>query len=347
MKILIAPLNWGLGHATRCASLIRQYLNEGHEVVLAGDGDSLVWLKREFGELRSLTLAPLSLHYGQGKRQVFAMVCALPQLIRWAIMDHAMLRDIAAIEHFDLIISDNRFGFYLSKSTNDAHQSVNNNYSSTKTVYITHQINILLPRPWRWLEPIAAHWHKRIIKKYDELWIPDYEKGPGLAGILSHPSEKKLLGLNYKYIGPLSRFANTGELMTGVEHVNIAEKSGDLSYTVAVLSGLEPQRSLFEKELIARFHESGERLILVEGLVGKPNTKLEKGGITIYPWLTGEALLPILSHASRIIARSGYSTIMDLEALGLLSRAELHPTPGQPEQEYLSALINSRNAHQQ
>lgn len=30
MNILIAPLNWGLGHATRCIPLIRKFQKEGH-----------------------------------------------------------------------------------------------------------------------------------------------------------------------------------------------------------------------------------------------------------------------------------------------------------------------------
>lgn len=319
MKILIAPLNWGLGHATRCAALIRRYMSDGHEVVIAGDGDSLVWLKREFPSLRTMTLAPLRLHYGRGNRQVLAMLSALPQLIRWAVMDHATLQDILAIEHFDLIISDNRFGFYPS-------QSYVRNHPASRCVYITHQVHIRLPRPWRWMESLVARMHARIINRYNELWIPDYEEQPSLAGELSHVMSTNLV-CPVKYIGPLSRFVPSDDLAPA-----------DSPYTLAVLSGLEPQRTLFEQQLLKRFRLSGERLVLVQGLVGKPNTILHKGNVTIHPWMTDVDLQSAMSHASRIIARSGYSTIMDLAVLGLMDRTELYPTPGQPEQEYLTQL---------
>ena len=63
-------------------------------------------------------------------------------------------------------------------------------------------------------------------------------------------------------------------------------------------------------------------------------------------------LAEVLRHAKHIIARSGYSTIMDLAALGLLnskiknriSKIELIPTPGHPEQEYLAARFAEKNA---
>jgi hypothetical protein len=51
----------------------------------------------------------------------------------------------------------------------------------------------------------------------------------------------------------------------------------------------------------------------------------------------------VAENARMIIARSGYSTIMDLEALGLLDKTEFHPTPGQSEQEYLAGWICQSN----
>lgn len=324
MKILIAPLNWGLGHATRCAALVRRYMRDGHEVVIAGDGESLVWMRREFPDLRFFTLAPLRLHYGRGNRQVWAMLCALPQLLRWAVADHAVLKDILAIEHFDYIISDNRFGFFPDRSYNRSHSA------ALRSVYITHQIHICLPKPWRWLEGLVSRLHACVINRYNELWVPDYAIEPSLAGELSHGMSAHLL-CHVKYIGPLSRFVPSDDM-------DIA----DSPYTLAVLSGLEPQRTQFEKELLARFRQTGEQLVLVQGLVNKPNTVLQTGNISIYPWMGDKELQNALSHASHIIARSGYSTIMDLAAMNLLDRAELHPTPGQPEQEYLSRILLER-----
>ena len=69
MKILLAPLNWGLGHATRCIPLVRQFLEQGNEVVLAGDGDSLLLLQRHFPTLRTITFPSLELRYTENNQQ--------------------------------------------------------------------------------------------------------------------------------------------------------------------------------------------------------------------------------------------------------------------------------------
>ena len=131
MKILVAPLNWGLGHASRCVPLVQRLLDEGHEVILGGDGDSLTLLRKHFPKLRYVYLAPLNLRYSAGRRQVWAMLKAFPQLIRWALQDHAMLKAILREETIDQVISDNRFGLYNTQ---------------TECVYMTHQLHIMLPK---------------------------------------------------------------------------------------------------------------------------------------------------------------------------------------------------------
>ena len=112
MKILVAPLNWGLGHASRCVPLVQRLLDEGHEVILGGDGDSLTLLRKHFPKLRYVYLAPLNLRYSAGQRQVWAMLKAFPKFFRWALQDHAMLKAILREEKIDRVISDNRFGLY-------------------------------------------------------------------------------------------------------------------------------------------------------------------------------------------------------------------------------------------
>ena len=338
MKILLAPLNWGLGHASRCIPLVQRFLNEGHEVVLGGDGDSLTLLRKHFPKLRYVYLAPLNLRYSKGSRQVFAMLRALPQLIAWSLKDHALLQAVLREEHFDRIISDNRFGLYTVHRT-------------PYTIYITHQLHIMLPRGWRWLEPLAERLHARIYRHYNEVWIPDFEDPAlSLAGDLSHP--KKAISLQpsvFRYIGPLSRFEITGSR----DHEITVHRT---PYTVhhydvvAVLSGLEPHRTLLEREIIRRYSNDHRpptnppSVLIVQGLMSRPNTRIKRGNITIVPHLSDEELIPALLGAKHIIARSGYSTIMDLHALELLqapitndqSSIELIPTPGQPEQEYLA-----------
>ena len=116
MRVLVAPLNWGLGHASRCVPLIERLQAEGHEVVLGGNGESLTLLRKHFPSLAVLPLAPLELQYSKGQRQVLAMLRALPKIIRSARLDHQMLDEYLHYEQIDEVISDNRFGLYSSKT---------------------------------------------------------------------------------------------------------------------------------------------------------------------------------------------------------------------------------------
>lgn len=317
MKVLIAPLNWGLGHASRCIPLVIRYLRNRDDVVLAGDGSSLLLLRKHFPNLRYYNLAPLDLHYSAGKRQVVTMLLALPKLIRWARKDHRLLDEIVCQEAFDIVISDNRFGCYTRQ---------------TKCVYMTHQLHILLPRPWRWLERVGERWHSRLARRFNETWVPDYEGEENLSGMLSHHTTRWESN-DIRFVGPLSRFA-----LTATEAERGAEKSEEYD-TVVVLSGLEPQRTILEQQLLGEWSGRKEKVLLVRGLMTAPPTTVQRQNVTLVPYLGDEALAEALLGAKTIIARSGYSTIMDLAALGVLDKATLIPTPGQPEQEYLAEKI--------
>ena len=313
MRILVAPLNWGLGHASRCVPLIERLQADGHEVVLGGDGESLSLLRKHFPTLAVLPLAPLELQYGKGQRQVFAMLRALPKIIRSARLDRQMLNEYLHYEQIDQVISDNRFGLYSAK---------------THCIYMTHQLVVALPWPWQWLEPLVARWHRRTIRHYDECWIPDESVGADgrqdLAGRLSHPDK---LPANAKYIGILSRFAGK------------ACKSDKTYKIVAVLSGLEPQRTILEKSIIRRYENTDDTVLIVRGKMQGPPTVVKNRNITIVPWLDDSHLAAYLTGAERIICRSGYSSVMDMYALGVIQKVEWHPTPGQPEQEYLAERL--------
>ena len=314
MKILIAPLNWGLGHATRCVPLVRQYLERGDEVVLGGDGESLLLLQRHFPQLRVIQLPSLELRYAANDQQRGFYLRAIPALLRFTIADHYYLRQQLAIEHFDLIISDNRFGLFTRQ---------------TRCVYITHQLYVRLPRRLRIFQPLARALHACVFKRYHEVWVPDYASMENsLAGELCHGGG---FDSYVKYIGPLSRFASSEG--TPKELRRNSEYS-----VVAILSGLEPQRSIFEQAILERYANTPDKVLIVRGKVAEAQTKISRNNITMVASLSDQALLEAMEQATTIIARSGYSTIMDLAVLGLLHKAELHPTPGQSEQEYLASL---------
>lgn len=315
MKVLIAPLNWGLGHASRCIPLIHQYLDQGNEVVLGGDGDTLVLLRQHFPSLRTIELASLDIRYSHTQSQIRAMWKALPKLARFAILDHHYLADLVTRESFDLIISDNRFGLFTRH---------------VRCVYLTHQLHICLPKSLRWLEPLCTLLHAAFYRRYDEVWVPDNNKN-GLSGKLGHPRYPLR---KVKYIGLLSRFA----------YLNQSETDSDTERyeVVAVLSGPEPQRSMFEQEIVQRYLSHSEKVLIIRGKVQDTKTRIQHANITFLPYTDDTQLVSYLASATTIIARSGYSTIMDLATLGMLEKAELHPTPGQPEQEYLFDYLSSK-----
>ncbi len=333
-SVLIAPLNWGLGHASRCVPIVREQLAAGNRVTLAGDGDSLTLLRKHFPELPVLHLPHLDLRYSAGTSQVGAMLRSLPRLLWWMWQDHRALQEILSYQHFDVVISDNRLGLWRNQES----RAKNQDSKATRHIYITHQLMIKMPRGWRWAEGLV-HWlHGRVIGKYDECWVPDYAEHTGkaltqntehrtLSGDLAH---KYPLPRNARFIGPLSRFGRR----TKDEGQRTKNKE---QRTIAVLSGLEPQRTLLEKELLERYKD--QEMLLVRGKVNESFCKIQRGKVTIVPYLNDADLVQALLQAEKIIARSGYSTIMDLDALGVLDKAELIPTPGQTEQEYLAERL--------
>lgn len=310
MKVLICPLNWGLGHATRCVPIIRKLIAEGHEPVIVSDGFPLVFLTQEFPTLRTIEYPSYPVYYAPGKSQVGAMLFNLPRVIMGIYREHRWLKKLLATEHFDQVISDNRFGMWSKK---------------VHSIYITHQLMVKMPRGLKILEPLVHRIHRRFITRYKECWIPDTQEHR-LSGDLAHRYPPPP---NAKFIGPLSRFDGK----TGFEPNPDYE-------VVAVISGVEPQRALFERSLIQQYQDFPGKSLIV---CGQPREKMQInhiGNITLVSHLSDSAMASALLGAQKIISRSGYSTIMDLVSLGCLHKAELIPTPGQTEQEYLKTIAN-------
>jgi len=311
MKILICPLNWGLGHATRCVPIIRQLIADGHEPVLVSDGYPLQLLRQEFPTLRFIQLPSYRIQYSKGVSQVIAMMRSFPAIIAGIIREHRWLKNFLKTEHFDRVISDNRFGMW------------NKNIHS---IYITHQLMVKMPRGLKILEPLVWLIHRTFINRYDECWIPDRKENGGLSGDLAH---KYPLPKHAKFIGPLSRFQTLGETEPDTDYE-----------VVAVLSGVEPQRSLFEKELIEKYRNARMHTLIVSGQPVEKKKEMHIGNVTLVSHLSSAELASVLLGAKHIITRSGYSSIMDLDALNCLHKAELVATPGQTEQEYLMIVYS-------
>jgi hypothetical protein len=185
---------------------------------------------------------------------------------------------------------------------------------------------VKMPRGMKWLEPLLYRIHRNIIRKFNECWIPDMEGTENLSGDLSH---KYPPPTPTYFVGPLSRF----------EPETTSQKNEN--YRIAALiSGPEPQRTLLEQKLSGQLIDLREPSVMFRGIPGEKNNPVYSGPITIYDHADDETIRNVLQSAGLIIARSGYSTIMDLYAIG--RNAILVPTPGQTEQEYLAGYLSGQ-----
>ena len=305
-RILVAPLDWGLGHATRCIPIIKALAEQGCEVIIAAENNVETLLKAEFPELQFLPLRGYYMRYSRKALWLpFVLLWQFPKLFRTIRYERKWLKRTVEAFQIDAVISDNRFGLY---------------HSSVPCIYITHQLMIETGnRLSRWL---AQKMHYHFINKFTGCWVPDAEGKINLAGKLSHPQKLPLIPV--QYIGPLSRFQKM-EL----------DKKYDL---LICLSGPEPQRTIFENILLNDLKNYAGKALLARGLPGNdkqivaPNDHVE-----IRSYLSSTALNIAIEESVIVISRSGYTSIMDLIKLG--QNAILVPTPGQKEQEYLAEVL--------
>lgn len=308
-KVLVTPLNWGLGHATRCIPIIRLLLERGHQVAIASDGDSLELLKREFSELTTFILPSYNIQYSRNFPAWLDTVRRAPKFRRTIRLERAAIEKIQQEHKFDLIISDNRYG---CRSNN------------VRSVFISHQLNLPSPSGLTLLGGVINFFHKQLIRKFNTIWIPD-ATGSLLSGNLTKTN------LRAEFMGILSRF-------------NKSEGDENVYKFSVVLSGPEPQRTLLEKNLLPQVIALNAPSVFVRGLVTEKMGVSEIENVKIVNHLKAEELEKIIRQSEIIVSRSGYSTIMDLAALG--KKAVFIPTPGQPEQEYLSQrFMNSKTAY--
>jgi uncharacterized protein (TIGR00661 family) len=308
-SILIAPLDWGLGHSTRCIPLLRTLKNAGYNVIVANCGNQKKLLQQEFDNLQFIHLRGYNISYSKNKWLFpFIIMAQIPKILRCISWEKKWLDKIIEKENIHLIISDNRYGLYSKK---------------VPCVFITHQLTI--KAPFNWLEKILQKINYHFINHFSQCWIPDVEGKNNIAGILSHP--KKLPTTATHYIGVLSRFNET------VDNVK--------RYDVCVLlSGPEPQRTALEKILLKQLSSiKNKKILLIRGLP-QATENLQIEGIQIENHLQGNALQKSIVGSNIIIARSGYTTVMEL--LSMQKKSILIPTPGQTEQEYLAKYLHQQ-----
>ncbi len=300
--VLVCPLDWGLGHATRCIPVIRKLLELGCRVSIAGCGPSLQLLRIEFPNLQLFEIASYQISYSARTPFMLHMVYRAPRMLAAVKEEHEQIRKIVAEHGVTHIVSDNRYGCY---------------HASIPSAIITHQLTIQFPFIMKWVGAPAQHANETMIRKFSSCWVPD-TPDQFLSGRLS--SNEKI---KHSFIGPLSRMQYTGD-------------SSLSRRFLALISGPEPQRTIFEERVVRQLQSSGQSYSVVRGL---PSSE-EPTGENIYNHLPSAELQALIGSSEVVICRSGYSTVMDLAILR--KKAIFVPTTGQTEQMYLAEMLQKK-----
>ena len=326
-SICISPIDWGLGHATRCITLIKGFEKLGYQVYIATEGYHEAILREALPNAHFLPLRGYRIRYAKwGFILPLVLLFQLPKIIYSIIHEQNWLKKAQAQYEFDLIVSDNRFGFY---------------HKLVPSVFITHQLNLQMHFAWatNLFQKLQYAWFKR----FTACWIPDMEGSNNLSGILANPKHKPSIPL--WYMGCLSRLIDTA-IDTSADNSSSIHGATHNNQNVflGIVSGPEPQRTLLENLLWKAGNKLNIPFVVIAGTPSKeqPNKLLEENkNAKLYAHLAAPALVSEIKRAEYIICRGGYTTLMEL--IPFEKKLIFIPTPGQTEQIYLGKLWNEKN----
>ncbi|HEX5151820.1 MAG TPA: glycosyltransferase [Parafilimonas sp.] len=310
-RVLIAPLDWGLGHATRCLVIIRALQKFNCDITVAASGKIKSLIQNEFPNLYFLDLQGYNISYSRSKRTLpFKILLQIPKILKIIRFENKWLSQIIETKKFDAVISDNRFGFHTKQ---------------VASVFMTHQLQI--ETNFWGTKTLLRHLNYQYINRFRECWVPDFADSLNISGQLSHP--EILPAIPVKYLGPLSRFMKSN-------------RSALIKFKyVAIISGPEPQRSVFEKKIIEVASKTDDEFLLVRGLPGERESTFLPSNCKAFNHLNTNEMAEAIESGEFVVSRCGYTTVMEI--LSLQKKSILIPTPGQTEQEYLAKHLLKQN----
>ena len=296
-----------MGHTTRIIPIINNYINDGCDVTIAVNEFQKQILENEIKDVKYIHIEGYNIKFSSSQSQLLSIIKQIPKILKCITFEKQFVEHFVGNNNVDLVISDNKYGFRSEK---------------VKSIFITHQTYIKTPLKVKYFERLLNKINTRIINKFNECWVPDFNEDDNVSGDLSH---KNTSIKNIKYIGILSRF----------EKVDKIEKTNNI---LAILSGPEPQRTIFEDILIEKLEKLDSNSIIIRGT--NINKKQNTDRITFINIANTNKLQELINISEKIISRSGYSSIMDY--IKLNRKAILVPTPGQTEQEYLAKYLSNK-----
>ena len=283
-------------------------MRRGHEVTIGSSGNALALLKRECQECNFITFKDYPAPYSDSRFFLPHFVAGIPGLLRAFAVERKRLEQILAENRFDLIISDNRMCVYSAM---------------IPSFFISHQLRYSMPGYLYPLELMTIPFNSFFHSKFQGVIVPDIDPKGGSKNLSG-----KLCRTN---LNVTKRRVYYAGILTSTRKMAVAE---DLDY-LAIVSGPEPQRTKLEEIILKRVQTlPGEKVILL-GSPQKDSHQKVDGHTTVHSYVSTEEKAELMNRARFIITRSGYTTMMEMAELdkrhGLFT-----PTPGQPEQEYLS-----------
>ncbi len=310
-RLIVSPLDWGLGHAARMVPVIK-HLSKNNKVYVVCGKNSECFLKAELPEIEIIVINDLKFNYSSSGVSLLDMLSWIPKMLINSAHEHFFVKKIIKKYKINAVFSDNRYGLL---------------FRGVECYFFTHQIFVLLPKRLKFFEVFVHFCFIKYLSRFEKCLIPDFSYGFGVSGILSE--KKTLCSQKFLRVGILSRF-------NGLVLPNLPKKFDFL----VLLSGCENQRTVLENILFEKFCNSSKKINFVRGCVGLPSLNVLNRNIKVVDMLSGADLLYAFATCEMVVCRSGYSTVCDL--IALKKRAILIATPGQTEQEYLAQRLDGK-----
>lgn len=313
-KALFAISSLWLWHATRSLPIIKMYLKKWYKIDIVSFWNSLDYLKSELkDEVRYYNLKdyPALERWSWIAFYLFLVSDIITTYVRIK-REQRFLKKLNDENKYSFIFSDWKYWFYSK---------------NTKSYILSHQLSFDIPKFFSFSQRFMDYYNKRTFKKFDLLFIPDYEDSKNnLAWKLSHP--KWIKNISHRYIWNLSSLLD----------IKDEEKNEKIDYLFTISWYLLEHKENFINKLLEEAKELKWKKVFILG-----NTKEdkyffdEKNNIEVFSFLSWKERIKKFKNAEVIISRAGYTTIMDL--VELEKKAILFPTPKQTEQEYLAKYL--------
>lgn len=222
--VVVAPLDWGMGHVTRCVPLIRQFLEQKCRVIFAGTAFQSSFIQKDFPGLICENIEGYNVSLDPSKSTYFQMLQQGLKLRKVIRREQAVAREIQKKYQAEVILSDNRYGFRSDKACN---------------IFLTHQLSPPVP----FMRAQLTNRLKKYVDQFDCCWIPDSIEHP----IVSELNDVKLK-IPITKIGWLCRFRKMN--------------SPNYKYEVLFISsGPLPQRHEFERQILYQLNDANAAFV--------------------------------------------------------------------------------------